>query len=454
MEDKITVILQYKENICEFKTLKTNTFNILKTYSEDVFNTKNLSIYYYEFNMSDFLNEPIYSIFKCNNKVRLTCVNDSPIVCKCSKYISSYCRTCNEELCSDCCMSHESHQICNSKHISKFYNLIQSNINEINSKVKDNWFEKQNFVDRRDILFRKIHKIYEIIDKCNVFKEFIGNLDVQRFVKLLDKKVSNRYEMSLDKLVNIDRNTNYLNKCLNQVNKNKLLILKMNEIQEKMEKSIDDIIDFINSMISHQCNVKKDIVFKMKKNENLSKNKIKKLNILKFNGRSSSMYNKNGEENISKQSNAVSTGLKIIKPELPKIISSMSNQNKRQSFPLKNLEIIEKTSSSADKNFKRRSHDDKTKVDARLIDQEIQTYEDRNKLMLSLGEISKEEQSEDYEAYESNYEHKLSIDIMNPNALPILQKLKVIRPSKIKKSIKNKQSRMGTVNSIMSEDIN
>jgi hypothetical protein len=480
MEDKVTIILQYKDKISEFQTHKINSLILLKKYSEDLFNATNISLFYFDMDMTPFINETLFNLFKCKTKITLNCIdtNTSYSTCKCGKDSVMYCRDCSEYICVVCNNDHSSHNfyIDKVRSISKYCNLLMNSLNEINLKIQENTIENYDFIVKKDKLINKIEKIYEIFERCNKVKVFTSNFDISRVIKLMGKKISNISEIKFEKLTELDRIIMHLNKSLNKLSEYKGLISKMNEIQDRLENFINEMFSNIKTLINSNLDnaklKKTEIMFSQKINKfssydftNLTKfnNKVKKINMFKkINGcslsRSHKELIKNDESNSRRQSmtNFLISPRKsnnILIAKIPILNNKESPNLIKQISPLKNKEIIEKPINAADKNFRRRSRGILTKIEDKIKNGvSTQTYENdvhEYKLKFTIDEISCQEESEnDYESNSSTYEIKLFTEQEGESKLPILQKLNIPRrPSRPNENNNVKRlSKLGTIN--------
>ncbi len=116
------------------------------------------------------------------------------------------------------------------KSISKFIKLITANITEINSKMNE--IEgKVEFSSKKEIIISKIEKMYSLFDRVYNIGDFFSNLDINRIIRGIARKVSNRSEMSYEKLSEFDKFITYIVKNMNTILEFKKVYTKMSEIR-------------------------------------------------------------------------------------------------------------------------------------------------------------------------------------------------------------------------------
>ena len=197
-----------------------------------------------------------------------------------NKIAKRYCSFCNEYLCNGCSL--------NGTHIKHIINLISIYDEISNYKIYkiDNYYFKGNFYKDAIILFNYILN-YETNSNSKDFDlyytfrkiEILINDTIEKLISL-KKKYKDLYDNNLSDINNLIKENekiilNTQNILLNKINNNKEIIIKLNELFEKVntEKDYGKIMNYYNE--------NKEIINDCLGNEENIEDKIKKFHFIK-----------------------------------------------------------------------------------------------------------------------------------------------------------------------------
>jgi hypothetical protein len=229
-------------------------------------------------------------------------------------------------------------------------------------------------------------------------------MDILKIIKNIGRRISNNKDINLEKLFKFDTFLAYIGRNLNIISDFKNVYMKMNEIQDRLDNAVEEVMIFVKSLIKpnqEEFKLKKnEIMFtKYKKNSKFSKNDF--LNLSNFSKKVNNLKSmtKSNSRSLSMNSKELRKFTEINPKNSPSKKFSLNGQQikipietfLKQDYSCKKLDIpkafrssLYQDSSKNDIKFEdkkdRRSRDlYLTKVDEKLKDECTQTYEDETK---------------------------------------------------------------------------
>ena len=205
----------------------------------------------------------------------------------------------------------------NNEFLSSFENLFKNQIDIINSCVKNN---EPNFIYATNVLVAKI-KIFNFFNTLYL-KNYLSQSDSEssKILSLINENLSNTINKMVDLIFKLGQKSNKLNNEINEImelqnknnlndvyikqleDENKLLNEKLNKLKEENELITKKLINNNNNFINNNNQLNNNIKF-INKNNNNTKLKTKKINIISNNIKDKSQNNKINNNSPDKKKN-------------------------------------------------------------------------------------------------------------------------------------------------------